>query len=257
MNFMPATSVRRHAECTVFRSVLSTATFFYSDAPFLSNGVQGQVVHGSPAHAAKKAGLLRHARLVERCHLCLLVSSRVYPRAESVHRFKRLAGFERGGRCRKATTKPTYGRGCVQAAVFCKPSLSYGPQVQVLERWTQNTCATSVQIGGAATRSCKWLGTNTTRFTWVPAWGGSFGCSIEGSTTTGRSSSTTLVAKTCNALPACGPLIVGALPQRKADRPAPHLPNRRGNGRCATLPRQQRTRTRKQSRPAPARRAVA
>jgi hypothetical protein len=248
-----------HSGRTMFKKVRTGLLAFYSEPTPLGNGAQGQVVRRSPTHADEKTGLLRHAPFVECCHPHIPVSDRVYSRAVSVHRFQRVAGRVQEGRCRTTTRKPTYGRGCGRVVSFCKPSSSCGPQTQVTARLTQNTCATSAQIGGAATESCKWLGTNTIKSTWVPASDGLFGCSIEGSTTTGRSSSTTLVAKTCNALPACGPLIVGALPQRKADRPAPHLPNRRGNGRCATLPRQQRTRTRtqKQSRPAPARRAVA
>jgi len=241
---------------TIFKKMRTGLPAFYSEPASLGNGAQGQVVRRSPAHVAK-TGLLRHAPFVECCHPHIPVSDRVYSRAVSVHRFQQVAERVQEGRCRTTTRKPTYERGCGRVVSFCKPSSSCGPQNQVTAWLTQNTCATSAQIGGAATESCKWLGTNTIKFTWLLALDGSFGCSTGGSTITAHSSSTTLDAKTCNALLGCGPLIVGALPQRKAVRPAPHLPNRRGNGQSATHPRQQGTRTRKQSRPIPAGRAVA
>lgn len=244
---------------TMFKKVRTDLPSFYSEPAFLGNGSQGKVVRRSPAHVVKKTGLLRYAPSVECCHPHIPVRDRVYSCAVSVHRFQQVAERVQEERCRTTTRKPTYERGCGRVVSFCKPSSSCGPQNQVTAWLTQNTCATSVQIGGAATESCKLLGTNTIKFTWPLALDDLFGCSIGGSTTTAHSSSTTLDAKTCNALLACGPLIVGALPQRKAVRPAPHLPNRLGNGQSATHPRQQgtRTRTRKQSRPAPAGRAVA
>ena len=242
---------------TMFKKVQSGLAAFYSESAVMGNEAQSQVVRCPPAHAAQKMGLLRHASFVECCHPHTLVSDRVYSRAVSVHRFQRVAGRVQEGRCRTTTRKPTYGRGCGRAVSFCKPSSSCDPQNRVTVRLTQNTYATSAQIGGVATEFCKLLGINTIKFTWAPALVGSFGCSIEGSTTTGRSLFTTLEANICNALLACGRSTVGTLPQRKADRPAPHPTSRRGNGRCAILPRQQRTRTRKQSRPTLAGKAVA
>ncbi len=236
---------------------LGAAEFFYSGLALLNNGTQAQVACVLPAYAIKRMKPLRHARPVERCHPHAFVSGRVYPRAESVHRFVRVAGLAREGRCRRATKKPTYGQGCAMAAASYKRSLSCDPQSRVTAQWMLNTCVTSARTGGAGIEFCKYSDIRATRFTWVPASAGSSGCSARSSATEGRSLSITPAANTCSALLACSPLIVGALPQRKAVRPAPHLPNRRGNGRCAILPRQQRNRTRKQSRPAPAGRAVA
>jgi len=236
----------------------SMAEFSYPDRAFLGNGAQVKVVHGSPAQLTRRRmGPLRHAHSLERCYPHTPGSSRVYSRAESVHRFERLAGFEREGRCQKATTKPTYGRGCTTVAVSCKHSLSCGLQIRGAAQWMLNTCAISAQAGGGATGSFKYSDIKAIRFTWVPASGGSSGCSVWSSTTTGRSSFTTPVASTCSDSSACGRLTAGVHPRRKAVRPAPPLPNRRGNGRCATLPRQQRTRTRKQIRSTLAARAVA
>ena len=231
--------------------------FFYSGLGFLGNEARTQVVQGWPAHVAKSVRLLHHTCLVDRCAPCISVSSRVYPRAKSVHRFERVAGFAGEERCRRATRKPIYGRGCAKAAVFCKLSLSCGVQVRTIVQWMQNTCATFAQIGGAATGFCKYSDIRAIESTWVPASAGSSGCSVESSTTTGHSLFTTPVASICNVSPACGLLTTGALPNRKAARPAPHPTSHRGNGRCANLPRQQRTRTRKQSRSTLAGRAVA
>ncbi len=257
IKFMHGDVTGCHSGRTMFKKVRTGLPAFYSEPASLDNGAQGQVVRHSPAHAAKKTGLLRHTTFVECCRLHTPVSDRVYSRAVSVHRFQQVAARVQEGRCRTTTKKPTYGRGCGRVVSFCKPSSSCGPQNQMTAWLTQNTCATSAQIGGAATEFCKLLGTNTIKFTWLLASDGLFGCSIEGSTITGRSSFTTLDANTCNALLACDRLTVVVLPQRKADRPALPLPNRHGNGRCAILSHQQRTRTRKQSRPASTRRAVA
>lgn len=247
----------RHSGRTMFKKVQSDLAVFYSESVFLCNEAQGLVVRYPPAHATQKMGLLRHASFIECCHPHTPVSDRVYSRAVSVHRFQRVAGCMQEERCRTTTRKPTYEQGCERAVSFCKPSSSCGPQSRVTARLMQNTCATSAQIGDAGIEFCKWPGINTIRFTWVPALGASFGCSIGDSTTTGRSLFTTLEANTCNALLACGRSTVGTFPQRKADHPAPHPTSRRGNGRCAILPRQQRTRTRKQNRPTLAGKAMA
>ena len=246
-----------HSDCRIITNDHSVTIFFYSGSAFLGNRAQGQVVHGSSAHAAKRPGPLCHARPVECCHPCIPVSDRVYPRAESVHRFERSAGFEREGWCRTTTTKPTYGKGCAKAASFCKPSSSCGLQIRVADHSMQNMWVTSAQIGGEDTGFYKYPDTNTIRFTWVPALAGSSGSFGRSLTTKDRSSSTMPGASICNALLACAPSTTGVLPKRKADRLGLRPLSRRGNGRCAILPRQQRTRTRKQSRPAPAGRAVA
>ncbi len=243
----------------MFKKAHAAAAHFYPGPALLSNGTQAQVVSGSSPHLTKRMGLLRHARPVERCPCHLAVSGRVYSYAESVHRFERLAGFEREGRCRRATTKPTYGKVCAKAARSCKHSSSCGLQIQKARRWMLNTLATFALTGGVDTEYCKYSDTNTTKFTWVPALVGSFGCSVRSSTITAHLFFTMLDANICNAMLAYSASTAGVLPKRKADRPAPPLPNRRGNGRCATLPRQQRTRTRtrKQSRSTLAGRAVA
>ncbi len=251
------TDLRVHrSRGTMFKKVRSGPAAFYSEPAVMGNEAQSQIVRCPPAHAAQKTGLLRHASFVECCHPHTPVSDRVYSRAVSVHRFQRVAGRVQEGQCRTTTRKPTYGQGCERAVSYCRPSSSCDLQNRVTARLTQNTYATSAQIGGVAIEFCKSLGINTIKFTWVPALAGSSGCSIEGSTTAGRSLFTTLEANICSALLACGQSTVGTLPQRKADRPAPHPTSRRGNGQCAILPRQQRIRTRKQSRPTLAGRAA-
>lgn len=257
MNFVQGNGSKRHSECTIFKNVHDGAPCFYPGPAVTNNGSQRQVVHILPAHASKSMGLLGHSCPVECRSPHAFVIGRVPPRAESVHRFVRVAGFAGEERCRRATTKPTYGRDCATAAIFYKHSSSCGPQVRVVERWTLNTCAMSVQAGGVATESCKWPGTSGTRFTWVLAWAGSCGCSAGSSTTAARSSSTTPRANTCSDSLACGLSTAGVPPRRKAARHAPRRTSPRGNGRCAILPRQQRTRTRKQSSPTLAGRTVA
>jgi len=255
MKFVQGEVSAYYSDCTMFKLVRSALARLYSSSALFDNGAHATVAHGTPAHAARGAEQLRHTSPTERCLFRSTASGRVYSWPETVHRFEQVLGFGREGWCRRTTKKRTSGKGCGKAASYCKPSLSCVQQSRVTGQLTRNTCAIFAPTGGVDTEYYKLLGTNSTRFTWVPALAGWFGCSARSLATTAPWFSTMPEARTCSVSPACGPSIPGNHRKRKAGRLGLRLTSRHGSGRCATLhPRQG---TRKNSRPASTRRAVA
>ncbi len=232
----------------------SRTVCLYPDPASLGKRPQPGVVH-ILAPVARRTLPLCSLGHIEACCALAPVNSGVYSRAESVHRFVQAAGFAREGRCRRATRRPTYAPDCATVAVSYKHSLSCGPLLRMMMQWTRSTSATSERTGGVATKFSKSSGTRAIRFTWGPAWADLSGCSVKGSTTKVHSSFTTPEARTCSVSPACGPSTPGNHRKRKADRLGLRLTSRHGSGRCATL--HPRLGTRKNSRPASTRRAVA
>lgn len=244
MSFARQNAMTLRSDSAMLRISRGAPTCFCSGRVTPDNGAPVQVMQGSPAFFARGTNPLRHTHSLERYLNGIFARDGVYSRAESVHRFERLSGFVREARCRKATTKPTYGQGCRTAAVLCKPSLFCGPRIWVPGRWMRSMYATSARRGGVDTESSRYSDTRATRYTWVLASVGSSGCSVMSLITAGRSFFTAPGANTCSASPACAPLTMGVLPKRKVGRPAPHRTSHRGNGRCASLRYQQGTPTR-------------
>ncbi len=255
MKFVQADVSAHHFDCTIFKKGQGASACLYSGSALFDNGAHAPVAHGTPAHAAKRTGQLRHTSPMERCPLGSAASGRVYPRPESVHRFEQVLGFGREGWCRRTTKKRTSGKGCGRAANYCKPSLSCVQQSRVTGQLTRNTCAIFAPTGGVDIEYYKSPGINSIRFTWVLALAGWFGCSARSLATTAPWFSTTPDVRPYSVSPACGPSTPGNHRKRKAGRLGLRLTSRHGSGRCATLhPRQG---TRKNSRPASTRRAVA
>ncbi len=231
----------------MLRNARLMAGSVYPRSAFLSNTIPAAATCDSPGAGMAAVAVPQQSLFVERLCSSPTTKKNIYPWADSVRRFNWTHEAAGETTCRRATTKPTSGKGCATAERFSRPSSSCDPRTLGPAHSTQNTLATFAPAGDGATEFCRCSGTNATRSIWDPVLAGSSGCFAWSSATKGRSCSTKLGLNTYSALPACAALTTGVRPRRRAVQLGRPLPSPRGNGPCAI--HQETRKSQKENRP--------